>query len=47
MIQDEDHPKLKLALTYWEEGLPAPVDVETALLQLGYDVSTLEQHHRI
>ena len=47
MTRDEDHPKLKLAMTYWGEGLPAPVDVETALLQLGYDLGALEQHHCI
>lgn len=41
----DTNPTLELALTYWEEGEPLPLDLFAELLAQGYDVEALEAQH--
>ena len=36
---------LELAIAYWEEGLPIPLDLAVKLMGEGYDVEALEDEH--
>lgn len=42
---DYDSPTLTLAMTYWEQGTPIPLDLFAELLAEGYDVEALEAKH--
>ena len=33
---------LRLAILYWTSGRPAPLDIEVALVNLGFDLYALE-----
>ncbi|WP_172807263.1 hypothetical protein [Endozoicomonas ascidiicola] len=42
----EDPYDLELAIVYWQNDQPLPVDIASRLLAHGYDVEKLEEKYR-
>lgn len=46
MNDRDDSYELELAITYWQDDEPLPLDIASRLLEDGYDVERLEEQYR-